>query len=218
MKVKDVVTTSLITVGPGAPFKEVAERMLDGNVSGLPVVDDQGSLLGLVTEADLVSKPAFGHRRHRSLVAVVDLLTGDARWAAKATALTAGEMMTTAVITASPNEGIQAVAQRMLERRVKRLPVLDDGRLVGIVSRRDLLRSFHRSDTEITAELTRKLLSALYAPDDHAVTAKVENGVVTLEGTVRVDNDLPVVEGLARDIPGVVHVVNRASFRELAKL
>ena len=216
MKVRDVMTTSLITVGPGAPFKEVAERMLDGNVSGIPVVDEEGFLLGLVTEADLVSKPAFGHRRHRSLVALVDLLTGDARWAAKATALTAGEMMTTAVITASPNEGIEAVAQRMLERGVKRLPVLDGGCLVGIISRRDLLRSFHRSDADITAELTRKLLSAHYAPEDHTVTGKVENGVVTLEGTVRVDNDLPVVEGLARNIPGVVHVVNRAGFRELA--
>ena len=216
MKVQDVMTTPVITVGLDAPFKEVAERMLDANVSGLPVVDDEGFLVGLVTEADLVSKPAFGSRRHRSLAAFVDLLTGDARWAAKATALTAGELMTTAVITALPGESVEVVAQRMLERGVKRLPVLEGGRLVGIVSRRDLLRSFHRSDAEIAAELTRKLLSVRYAPEDHTVTGKVENGVVTLDGMVRVDNDLPVVEGLARGIPGVVHVVNRAGFRELA--
>src|SRR5687767_8393221 len=98
MKVGDVMTTSVITVGAQAPFKEVAERMLDGNISGMPVVDDEGFLLGVVTEADLVSKPAFGARRHRSLVALVDLLNGDARWAAKATALTAGELMTTSVV------------------------------------------------------------------------------------------------------------------------
>lgn len=216
MKVQDVMTTPVITVGLDAPFKEVAERMLDANVSGLPVVDGEGLLLGLVTEADLVSKPAFGRRRRRSLAAFVDLLTGDARWVAKATALTAGELMTTAVITALPSERVEVVAKRMLERGVKRLPVLDGGRLAGIVSRRDLLRCFHRTDAEIVAELTRKLMSARYAPEDHTVTGTVENGVVTLEGMVRADNDLPVVEWLARDIPGVVQVVNRAGFRELA--
>jgi CBS domain-containing protein len=216
MKVEDVMTTSVITVRPGAPFKEVAERMLDGGISGLPVVDDEGFLLGVVTEADLVSKPAFGTRRHRSLVALVDLLTGDARWAAKATALTAEELMTTSVITALPKESIRAVAERMLDRGVKRLPVLDGGRLVGIVSRRDLLRSFHRSDDDIAAEVTKRLGSPRYAPEDHSVTATVENGIVTLDGMVRRDDDLPVMTGLARDVPGVVHVVNRVGFRELA--
>jgi len=190
--------------------------MLDGNISGLPVIDDEGSLLGIVTEADLVSKPAFGARRHRSLVAIIDLLTGASRWAAKATALTAGELMTTSVVTATPKESIRVVAQRMLERGVKRLPVLDGGRLVGIISRRDLLRSFHRSDDEIAADLGSRLRSALYVPDDHAVTGTVENGVVTLDGMVLREDDLPVVAGLARKIPGVVDVINRAGFHELA--
>ncbi|MEW6470875.1 MAG: CBS domain-containing protein [Actinomycetota bacterium] len=215
MKVGEVMTTSVVTVGPEAPWKEVAERMLEAGVSGLPVVDHGGYLLGLVTEADLASKPAFGDRPHRSLAALVDLLTGEARWAGKATALNASQLMTTAVITATPDEPVRTAAQRMLDRQVKRLPVLDGGKLVGIVSRRDLLRSFHRPDDEIAAEITAKLGSVRCAPEEHGVTATVEDGVVTLEGWVWTDAELPVVSGLARDVPGVVQIVNRVRFREV---
>jgi CBS domain-containing protein len=216
MKVADVMTTPVVTVAPDEPWKQVAERMLDADVSGLPVTNDDGYLVGVVTEADLVSKPAFGTRRRRSLAAFAELLTGDARWARKATALTAAELMTPAVITASPREDVRTVAQRMLDRRVKRLPVVDGGQLVGIVSRQDLLRLFHRSDDDIAAELAEKLASVRYAPDDHEVTASVEDGVVTLEGWVRAEGDVPVVEGLAWRVPGVVHVVDRVGFHERA--
>lgn len=214
MKVAEVMTTPVITVAPDEPWKQVAECMLDAGVSGLPVTNDDGLLLGVVTEADLVSKPAFGTRRHRALAAFVELLTGDARWAGKATALTAAELMTPAVITASPREEIRAAAQRMLDRGVKRLPVVEGGQLVGIVSRRDLLRVFHRPDDDIAAELAEKLASVRYAPEDHEVTASVEDGVVTLDGWVRAEGDVPVVEGLAWRVPGVVHVVGRVVFHE----
>jgi CBS domain-containing protein len=143
------MTTPVVTVGPEATWKEVAELMLDAGVSGLPVVDDDGYLLGIVTEADLVSKPAFGDRRHRSLMALVDLFTGEARWAGKASALTAAELMTTAVIVVSPEEHVRVAAQRMLDHQVQRLPVLDGGQLVGVISRRDLLLNFHRAEAGI---------------------------------------------------------------------
>ena len=214
MKVAEVMTTAVVTVGPEASWKEVAERLLDAGVSGLPVVDRDGYLLGIVTEADLVSRPAFGDRRHRSLMAMVDLLTGEARWAGKATALTAAEMMTTATVSASPQEHVRSAARRMLDSGVKRLPVLDGGRLVGIVSRRDLLHAFHRTDAEIAAQITERLGMVRYAPEDHDVTVSVEDGVVTLEGAVRMEGEVPVVEGLARDVPGVVQVVSRVEFRE----
>jgi CBS domain-containing protein len=214
MKVADVMTTAVVTVGPDASWKDVAERMLDAGVSGLPVVDPDGYLLGVVTEADLVSRPAFGQRRHRSLMAMVDLLTGEARWAGKATALTAAEMMTTATVTALPQEDVRSAARRLLDSRVRRLPVLDSGRLVGIISRRDLLHSFHRTDAEIAAQITERLAMVRYAPEDHDVTASVVDGVVTLEGSVRSEGEVPVVDGLARDVPGVVQVVSRVTFRE----
>jgi CBS domain-containing protein len=88
-----------------------------------------------VTEADLMSKEAFDARRRRPLAALVDHLSGTAPWINKAAGLTAGEVMTTTVVTAEPGEEIGAAARRMLERGVKRLPVTEDGRLVGIVSR-----------------------------------------------------------------------------------
>ena len=214
MKVAEVMTAAVVTVGPEATWKQVAERMLDAGVSGLPVVDADGFLLGVVTEADLVSKPAFGDRRHRSLAAMVDLLSGEARWVGKATAHTAADMMTTAVVTAAPGEHIRSAAQRMLDSGVKRLPVLDGGRLVGILSRRDLLHSFHRTDAEITGDIAARLGAVRYAPEDHDVHASVTDGVVTLEGSVRVEGEVPVVEGLARDVPGVVQVVSHVTFRE----
>jgi CBS domain-containing protein len=146
MKVAEVMTGSVVTIGPEATWKQVAELMLEAGVSGLPVVDRDGYLLGIVTEADLVSKPAFGDRSHRSLAALVELFTGDARWVGKAAGLTAAELMTTAVLTATPDEDIQTVAHRMLDGQVRLLPVLDYGRMVGIVSRRDVMRSFQRME------------------------------------------------------------------------
>lgn len=151
MKVSEVMTTSVVTVGPEATWKQVAERMLEAGVSGLPVVDRDGYLLGIVTEADLVSRPAFGDRSHRPLAALVELFTGDARWVGKAAGLTAAELMTTAVLTATPDEDIRAVAHRMLDGQVRLLPVLDYGSLVGIVSRRDVMRSFQRSESDVAA-------------------------------------------------------------------
>jgi CBS domain-containing protein len=153
MNVAEVMTTSVVTVGPDATWDQMAERMLDADVSGMPVVDADGYLLGVVTEADLVSKPAFGDRRQGSLTVLAELLAGEARWAGKAGGLTAGELMTTGVITASPDEHIRTVAQRMLDHDVKRLPVLDGGRLVGIVSRRDLLRGVLRTVQEAVQPL-----------------------------------------------------------------
>jgi CBS domain-containing protein len=216
MKVADVMTTPVVTIGPEASWKHIAEFMLDDWVSGVPVTNDDGLLLGIVTEADLVSKTAFKDGPHRSLKAFVELLTGDARWAGKATALTAADLMTTPAITTSPSEDIRAAAQRMLDRRVKRLPVVEGGQLVGIVSRRDLLSVFARPDAEIFTELTEKLGSVRYAPEDHEVTASVADGVVTLEGWVRSDADRPVIEGLAGRVPGVVDVVDRVAFHERA--
>jgi CBS domain-containing protein len=149
MKVADVMTEAVVTVGPEATWKQVAERMLEADVKGLPVVDGDGYLVGIVTEADLVSRPAFGDRSRRSLAALVELFTGDARWIGKAAGLTAAGLMTTAVLTATPDELIQTAAHRMLDGRVRLLPVLDGGSLVGIVSRRDVLRSFRPTESDI---------------------------------------------------------------------
>lgn len=159
MKVRDVMTSAVITVQPETTFKETAQRLLDYGVTGLPVVDDKGRLVGLVTEADLMSKEAFGTRQHRPLEALLDLLTGEARWVGKAAGLTAGQVMTTDVVTARPNEDMRVAARRMLDRQVKRLPVVEDDRLVGIVSRHDLRRPPRPKDEALLGG--RRLLTLL---------------------------------------------------------
>ncbi len=130
MKVRDVMTTPAITVGPDTPFAEIVDRLLSNDISGLPVVDDDGRLVGIVTEADLVSKEAYDHRRRRALGLVADYLRGrDPQWVRKAAGQTAADLMTAAPATASHEEGLAAASRRLLEEHHKRLPVVDDGRI-----------------------------------------------------------------------------------------
>jgi CBS domain-containing protein len=212
MKIKDVMTTEVLTVREKATFKDIVDLLVEYRVSGVPVVDAEGTLLGLVTEADLVSKEAFDLRHRRPLSAVTELMSGSTRWSRKAAGLTADQVMTSRVVTARPDEDVRVAARRMLDRGVKRLPVVEDGKLVGIVSRQDLLRLFHRSDADILAELEVKLASPLWAPEDHAVTATVTDGVVTLRGRVRWSGEVPVIVGLASDVPGVVQVESEVTY------
>jgi CBS domain-containing protein len=139
--VRDVMTTDVVTAGLNATYDEIVDRLLTHDISGLPVVDSDGVLLGLVTEADLVSREAYGPERRRPLGLVADYLRNrDPAWVRKASGTTARELMTHAVTTASPDDELRVAARRMLESGYKRLPVVaTDGRLVGIVSRRDVL-------------------------------------------------------------------------------
>ena len=214
MKVKDVMTTDVLTVREDTSFKDTVELLVENRVSGAPVIDDAGHLVGLVTEADLVSKEAFDLRHRRPLAALIELVGGASRWSQKAAGLTARDVMTDRVVTAAPGENIRSVARRMLDLEVKRLPVVEHGRLVGIISRQDLLRIFHRTDADIAAEIDAKLASPLYAPEDHRASALVEDGIVTLIGSVRFSGEVPVVVGLASDVTGVVQVDNRLTYDE----
>lgn len=213
MKIKDVMTREVLTVAADTPFKDVVDLLVEHRISGVPVVDDEGHLLGIVTEADLMSKEAFDQRHRRPLAVVAELISGTSRWSGKAAGLTAGAVMTDRVVVIDPGEDVRAAARRMLELGVKRLPVVEHDRLVGIVSRQDLLRIFHRSDADIAAELEAKMASPLYAPEDHTVTAFVTDGVVTLTGDVRFSGEVPVMVGLAADVTGVVHVDSRITYQ-----
>jgi CBS domain-containing protein len=139
--VRDVMTSDVVTVGPDATYGEIVDRLLSHDISGLPVTDADGTLVGIVTEADLVSREAYGPERRRPLGLIFDYLRErDPAWVRKAGGTTARELMTHLVTTASPDDELRVVARRMLESGYKRLPVIaTDGRLVGIVSRRDVL-------------------------------------------------------------------------------
>lgn len=215
MRVSDIMTTELVTVSPDTPFKEVVERLVRSEVSALPVVDAAGQLVGLITEADLISKEAYGSRRRRALALLADVVSvRDHRWVTKAGGSAAFDVMTRSVVFCRPDEDARMVARRMLERGVKRMPVVDDQGLVGIVSRRDILKMFDRPDESIAADVRSVLADVLTMPEDHHVRFSVDHGVVTLTGDVRYGWDEPIVVSVVREVTGVLDVVSHLQHRE----
>ena len=196
VRVRDVMTAPAVTVAPDATFKEVVDLMLRRSISALPVVDDSGALLGMISEADLIARPAHGGRRRG--------------------------MQTAAGIMSAPAEcvhlddTVRDVARRMLETRRKHFPVVDGSRRpVGMVSRRDLLRMFDRGDAELAAEVS-DVLGEDQVLSGHAVSVTARDGVVTIEGTVRRADDVAYVRRLAWMVPCVVDVVCHLTVAEAA--
>ena len=215
MKVRRMMTADVVSVEPDTPFKEVVEQMVGAGVSGLPVVDDRGSLVGIVTEADLVAKEAFPGQCPRALALLADVLSArEHHWVTKTRGWTAGDVMTRSVETCTPDEEVRVALRRMLAHGIKRIPVLEDGRLVGIVSRHDILRTLVRSDAEITEDVNRRLKEAPDRPEDHHVTCTVEDGKVTLTGDVRYAWDEQILVAMIRGVDGVIDVVSRIRHRE----
>ena len=208
-KVGDVMTATVVTATPYTPLPALVDLMVRDRISGIPIVDGQ-SLVGIVTEADLISKPAFGGSRRRPLAVLGDIIHGrETTWAKKAKGLTAGEVMTTGVETAHPDDDVRVAARQMVDRGVKRLPVVTDGRVVGIVSRTDVLRAMHRTDEELRSDILAVLSDPMRVPESMLVEVTVEDGVVTLRGTVRYPIDLPVLSAIVWRFPGVVDVRNQ---------
>ena len=210
------MTTSVVTVDKMTPYKEIAARMAKHKISAVPVVILGRHVAGVVSEADLLSvldkrardaQLESGGRLHRHV--------GDKRHLG----LTAGELMTSPAITIHPDATLSAAARLMNSRHFKRLPVVDaggggfGGNLIGIVSRCDLLSVFLRPDEDIAREV-REMLTQILLADPASVTARVQNGVVTLAGHLgsAEQNDLSrIAVRLTWDIDGVVGVVNRLS-------
>ncbi|HET6966123.1 MAG TPA: CBS domain-containing protein [Acidimicrobiales bacterium] len=215
MQVREVMSAHVITVDPDDSFHEVVGKLLDNDISGVPVVDGAGRLLGIVTEADLMSNEAYGYRRRRALALVGDYLAGrNPAWVAKSSARLARDLMSGVTSTARPEDDLRAVARRMLEHGHKRMPVVQDGRLVGIVSRHDLLAPFHRPDPAVLRDVEAALADVTRVPETHQANPTVTEGVVSLEGSVQWPQDSALVEAMVARVPGVVAVDNRLVARE----
>ena len=208
MRVRDVMTRRVVAVMPNTPFRDVAELMLHHEIGAIPVIDDTGDLIGLITEADLITKQAYGDRRRHLLGGLPGVAEHEARGMLRSRAHTAREVMSAPVETAVPDDALRDVALRMVENRLRHLVVVDGARrMVGIVSRRDLLRVFDRTDEEIAAEVRNDLArSGHLAGGD--VSVAVDGGVVTLDGRIRELAEIPVMCRLAWLVPGVVDVVH----------
>lgn len=216
MRVREVMTTPAVTVTAGTPFPDLVDCLLTRGITGVPVVDDAGTLVGIVTDGDLVPKEAYGGHKRRLLELLADLVSGgETRWVVKARGRTAEHLMSRNVTTIGPDADLRTAARRMVESGVKRLPVVDGAeRVLGIVSRRDLLQVLHRSDEEIRAEIEGMLADPRRAPDDLDVAVTVEDGVVTLTGSALFPQDVAVLTAMTWRVPGVVDVHNRTEARE----
>jgi len=202
VRVIEVMTPDPVVVAPDTPYRALIERLVATDVSGLPVVNGEGKLVGVVTEADVISKQAYGGHRRRALAVLADVVSGrEHHWVTKAVGSTAADIMTTPVVVCHPYDDVRSAARKLLEAGVKRLPVLDaNQRLVGIVSRPDILRMFDRPDAQIAADLEQVL--------------SVDRGAVTLTGDVRYRWDEEIVVAIVGDRPGVIDVVSHLRHRE----
>lgn len=208
--VDSVMTRNVISVRPDLPVKGVAEILVSKKISAVPVVDDAGRPVGVVSEADVALKQEFHgdpgplpwwasrrrRARHRKLAG-----------------LTAAELMTAPVVTVGEHESVTVAARRIAAKRLRRLFVVDDkGTLVGVLSRRDVLSTFLRADEEIKAEIEREVLGRGMWLEQGAVTVDVADGVATLDGRLDHRSARDVAGWLTLAVPGVVGVRNDIQF------
>jgi CBS domain-containing protein len=203
MRVEDVMTRDVAVVSPATSLREVARLLGERRISGAPVCDATGRVVGVVSEADVLAKEEGLPLDERSPLA---WLVGDTRDRSKAAARSAGDAMTAPAITIEPRAQIAEAARTMIGRRVNRLPVVERGRLVGIVTRADLVRAFTRSDAQIEREIAQDvLLRTLWIPPEK-VAISVDDGVVTPRGAVDSKTEADLVGTYVRRVPGVVDV------------
>ncbi|GAA2403420.1 CBS domain-containing protein [Streptomyces glaucosporus] len=198
--VSDVMTHTVVAIGRDAPFKQIVALMEQWGISALPVLEGEGRVVGVVSEADLLPKEGYrgsDPSRMEQLRHPKEL--------ARAGAVTAGELMTSPAVCVRAGAALSEAARLMAVRRVKRLPVVDaQGVLVGVVSRGDLLRVFLRPDEDIAREVRREVVAPLFPEGD--VGVRVSEGVVAFTGRVRDTALVPVAARMARAVEGVVDV------------
>lgn len=206
-RVREVMTADVASARQDTPFKELAGLMAARGISALPVLDEEGRVAGVVSEVDLLRKeeyqengrrpPRWRHRRSR----------------AKAAGVTAKDVMTSPALTIGPDATVVEAARALLGHNVKRMPVADSaGHLAGIVSQRDLLRVFLRSDQEIASEIRTEVFGEELGTNLALVQVDVAEGVVTLSGEVQDKSMIGVAVRLAHSVDGVVDVVNHLTY------
>jgi CBS domain-containing protein len=208
-RVRDVMTTSVATVDRLAPYSEIVRLLTARRISGVPVLTMGRHVAGVVSEADLLAAEDPEARRARLQAQIPRRLP---RRRMRQVRLAAEVLMTAPAVTINPDATIPRAARVMDTHHVRRLPVVDqDGKLIGIVSRRDLLSVFLRPDEEVAADV-RELLDDIVPADPSAVTATVRDGVVILTGNPQAPDDsklIPLAIRLIWDVEGVIDVDNR---------
>jgi CBS domain-containing protein len=206
----DVMTTDVVSIGPDKSVREIAEILYTRRISGVPVVDADVHVIGIVSEGDLISHAAIIGERHRSWW--LSLFSHDditARDYVKAHGRTARDVMSTDVVTVEETATLAEIADLLQRHRIKRVPVVQGGRLVGIVTRGNLLQGLAALKVEPPRKvddqtIREQLLDELKGqPWAHVLDIKVENGIVHLHGTFQTDEERRALRIAAENVPGV---------------
>ena len=207
MRVQDVMTIEVVTARPSTSLKDVAAELSRRRISGMPVVDDTGRIVGVVSEADIIAKEQPEREHHSSRFAGLLHRDDDDERATRFDAAVVSEAMSSPATTIEGHMPVAIAAQQMTERDINRLPVVQQGRLVGILTRADLVRAFARSDEQITAEVREivALQQELWR-DEQPLEVTIAAGEATLAGRARTREEASVLAEMVRTVPGVVSV------------
>jgi len=198
MRAREIMSTPVTTVAPEASLKEIAEVMTTHGVSGVPVVDRDGRPLGIISESDFLEREEYANRTG-VFDRLAETLGATTRWHGR----TAAELMTRSVITAGPDATGRELGHLMTRHAINRVPIVEDGRVIGIVTRADLLRTLARPDDAITAEVRWRLQHELWInPDDLRIDTR--DGIVTVAGSVETRTDAELVRRWVVSTDGVV--------------
>jgi CBS domain-containing protein len=213
MNASDVMTREIISVRPDTTVAEAIRMMLDNRISGLPVIDEAGRLVGILTEGDLLRRGETGTERHRPRW--LEILMGPGRLAeeyVRTHGRKIGEVMTRDPVSVTPDTSLKEIVELMERRRIKRVPVLDGEAPVGIISRADLLRGLAgaleatpvaaMSDAEIRERILAELARTAWVPRD-GIAITVENGIVDLNGVILDEKERGALRVAAENVPGV---------------
>ncbi len=209
--VADVMTTRVHVASPETPFKLLVRLIEENRISAVPIVDQTGVPVGVVSESDLLFK-----ERRGELTSGPDLLhpRRHRKERAKAEGLIASDVMTSPPITVRSDSRLVEAARLTQERNVRRLIVVDErGKISGVVSRSDLLQVFLRSDEELLEEIVENVIPPLMLTAQRPLLVDVQNNVVTLRGEVDRKSDAEILGRLTKELDGVVDVVNQLSYR-----
>jgi CBS domain-containing protein len=207
MKVVDAMSVDVVTVALGTPLKDAATLLARHRISGLPVLGD-GIVVGVLSEADIVSR-SIGAQEPRG--ALGRLFGG--RHQDDVAPTHVRDAMSFPAITIGPNRSVAEAARSMVEHSVNRLPVVDGSRLVGILTRADIVRAFVRPDEELEREIREDVAEAVLWIDTSALEVCVENGVVKLSGEVERPADADLLQRFTAALPGVVSVASQLRSR-----
>ena len=206
--VKDVMSTHVIAVRRSAQYKEMAAMLHSQRLSAFPVIDENNKVIGVVSETDLLTKEAL----EGSMPRAVQDLTRQRVWS-QVNGITAADLMSKPAVTIGPGQTVTDAARLMYNRRVKRLPVVnDDGELIGIVTRSDVLSVYSKPDPQLRSEITEDLILGTFRCDPARFTVTVKDGIVTIEGTPKTTEvGLDIIDA-ARHMEGVVAVRDRLTY------